>query len=130
MRRGARLVFVVFLFLMLNFCTWNVRGLNDPVKRCLVKSVVAKLQNAVLCLQETKVSAFSRSFISSFAGGFFDKCHYIPANGASGGIFTGWNSRFFSCTEVLVRKHSLTLRLKHCASGTLFYLTNVYGPAS
>ncbi len=115
---------------MLNICSRNVRGLNDPVKQCLVKFVVSKLQDDVLCFQETKVSAFSRSFISSFADGFFDKCHFIQANGASRGIFTSWNSRYYFCTEVLVRKHSLTLRLKHCASGTLFHLTNVYGPAS
>ncbi len=123
-------VVVAAFFFMLSICTWNVRGLNDPVKRCLVKSVVAKLRSAVLCLQETKVSVFSRSFICSFAGGSFDKCHFIPANGASGGIFIGWNSRFYACTDVLVRNHSLTLRLRHYPSGTLFFITNAYGPAS
>ncbi len=115
---------------MLSICSWNVRGLNDPLKRCLVNSAVCNLRTSILCLQETKVGSFSRSFVVSFAGRFLDKCHFIPANGASGGIYTGWNSRFYSCSEVVVRKYSLTIRLMHCASGTLFYLTNVYGPAT
>ncbi len=117
-----------FSLSMLQVCCWNVRGLNDLGKRYLVKSVVSRLKASVLCLQETKVFEFSRTFTSSFAGNFIDKRHFISAVGASGGIFTGWNSRFFTCIEVLVRNFSLTLRLKHHPSGSLFYITNVYGP--
>ncbi|OAY70197.1 hypothetical protein ACMD2_24755 [Ananas comosus] len=48
--------------------------------------------------------------------------------GASGGIVTCWNSRDFSCTEVVVGKYSLTVRLEHFANKCSFFLTNVYGP--
>ncbi len=115
---------------MLQVCSWNVRGLNDLVKRGLIKSVVSRLKESVLCFQETKICEFSRSFICSFARSYFDKCHFIKAVGASGGIFTGWNYRYFTCVEVLVWDYSLTLRLKHHNIGFLFLLTNLYGPPS
>ncbi len=113
---------------MFNFLSWNVRGLNNPVKRALVKSLVVSCKGSVLCIQETKVGLISRSFLRSFVGSRFDKCHYISSAGASGGIATCWNARDFACLEVLVRNYSLTLRLKHFSSGTVFFLTNVYGP--
>ncbi len=115
---------------MFNICSWNVRGLNDPSKRTLVKFGLSSSRRVVCCLQETKVESISNSFLRSFAGLHADKCNYLKATGASGGLVTCWSSRDFSCSEVLVRQFSLTVRLKHVKSGTLFYLTNVYGPPS
>ncbi len=46
------------------------------------------------------------------------------------GALSCWNSNLYDCTEVLVRKFSLTTRLVHRSSNTSFYLTNVYGPPS
>ncbi len=93
-----------------------------------MKSVVSNLRSSVLCFQETKVASVSRSFLRSFAGRFFDRCQLIESSGASGGIITCWSSNLFSCSEVLVRTFSLTVRLKLHASGPPFYVTNVYGP--
>lgn len=72
----------------------------------------------------------SRSFLRSFVGSFFDKCHFIRVNGASGGLVTCWCAKDFCCSEVLIRTYSLTIRLKHLSSGTHFFLTNVYGPST
>lgn len=113
---------------MFQICSWNVRSLNDPIKRSLVKSVVSKLKTSVLCFQESKVDDVSRSFLRSFAGSFVDKCHLIKEVGASGGIITCWCAKDFSCSEVIVRNYSLTTHLKHVSNGTHFFLTNVYGP--
>ncbi len=74
------------------------------------------------------MSTISRSFPSSFAGPSFDKCQYISASGASGGIVTCWHSGDFACCEVLVRDFSPTLRFMHRANGFSFAITNVYGP--
>lgn len=92
--------------------------------------VVSKFKKSVLCFQETKVSECSKLFIHSVAGSFVDKCYFIPSTGASGGLITYWNSRVFSCSEVLFRPHSLTVRLTHIGSAFSFYLTNVYGSPS
>lgn len=70
------------------------------------------------------------SFLRSFGGSFLNKCVYLKSNGASGGIITGWSSRFFNCQEVLVRKIVITVLLSSVTRNTNFYVTNVYGPAS
>ncbi len=122
---GLVVVFYVFMFQVLS---WNVRGLNDLGKRGLVKSVIASYKGSVVCIQETKLHLILRSFLRSFAGPRFDKCHFIRSDGASDGIVTCSNSRDFICLEVVVRIFSLTLRLKHFSTGLTFYITNVYGP--
>ncbi len=93
-----------------------------------MKSVVACCKVSVLCIQETKVCLISQSFLRSFVGSRFNKCHFISSVGASGGIAMCWNARDFTCLEVIVRNYSLTLRLKHYSSGLVFYITNVYRP--
>ncbi len=118
------------LFLMFQVCSWNVRGLNNQGKRSLVKFVVSKFKKSILCFQESKVEAVSRSFLRSFAGIYFDKCHFVKSGRASGGIITCWSSHVFSCSEVLIRQFSLTVRLKCLSSGAVFYVTNVYRPPS
>lgn len=120
----------VSCFMSISILSWNTRGLNDRRKRCLVRSAVSKLFSAVICLQESKVDSVSCSFLRSCCGSNFDKCHFLPAMGASGGLITCWNSKRFSCSEVIVRTYSLTLFLTHLPSGKNFYLTNVYGPPS
>ncbi len=115
---------------MFNILSWNVRGLNDRNKRCLVRSVVSKFKGAILCFQESKVDVVSRSFLRTVAGPCFDKCQFVKSEGAAGGIITCWNSNVFCCSEVIVRRFSLTVRLKFLHSGVVFWVTNVYGPPS
>ncbi len=121
---------VLFSFLMVQVCCWNVRGLNDQGKRGLVKSVVSQFRKSVLCLQESKLEKVSGSFLRSFAGTYFDKCHFLKSAGASGGIISCWSSKEYACSEVLERNFSLSVRLKCLSSNLCFYLTNVYGPPS
>ncbi len=113
---------------MFNVLSWNVRGLNDPSKRNAVRQVVSPLRKVVVCLQESKVRSVSCTFLKSFAGPLFDKCQVLEANGASSGLITCWNSKFFECSAVLVRSFSITVHLTHRASGTHFFVTNVYDP--
>ncbi len=94
----------------------------------MVKYVVFKFKSVVLCFQESKVETVSRSFLRSFTGAYFDKCHFVKSERASGGIITCWSSRVFACSEVIVRNFSITVCLKFLSSSTSFYVTNVYGP--
>ncbi len=125
---GAHCVLWLFQFLMFSVCSWNVRGLNNPAKRSAVRFVISKLRSTIVCLQETKVHLVSGSFLRSFGGSHLDKCHFIEADGASGGLITCWSSRFFVCSEVIVCNFSLTLNLRHRPSGVQFFVSNVYGP--
>ncbi len=113
---------------MFKVCSWNIRGLNNPSKRNAVRLVVSSLRSTVVCFQDTKVNHVSGSFLRSCCGSFFDKRMLVEASGASGGLLTCWNSRTFDCSEVFVRHFTLTLHLRHRASGLDFYISNVYGP--
>ncbi|OAY74561.1 hypothetical protein ACMD2_18612 [Ananas comosus] len=99
------------------FADWNVRGLNDPSKRFVVRD-------------ESKVNHVSGSFLRSLAGSFLDKCVFLESNGASDGLITCWSSQVFSCKEVIVRNYSISILLEMVNCGTRFFLTNVYGLAT
>ncbi len=114
--------------LMFKVLSWNIRGLNGLSKRNAVRQVISSLRNVVVCLQESKVQSVSGSFRKSFVGPYFDKCQFLEANDASGCLITCWNSKFFECSDVLVRNFSITVHLTHRASGVIFFVTNVYGP--
>lgn len=116
--------------MLISICSWNVRGLNDPSKRFVIRDIISKIRNAVVYLEESKVGHVSRSFLRSFAGSFLDKCVFLKSNGASGGLITCWNSRTFRCQEVIVRRYSIVVLLSLVNCGTRFYVTNVYGPTS
>lgn len=103
---------------MFHVCSWNVRGLNGPSKHSVIRAVVSKLCNSVMCLQESKVRHVSGSFLQSFAGSFIDKCVWVESIGASGGLISCWSSRVFTCHEVIVRIFSITILVTHVASPT------------
>lgn len=103
---------------------------SSPSKQFGVRDVISKLWNVVVCLQGSKVSHVSRSFLRSFGGSFLDKCVVIESNGASGGLITCWSSRIFTCQEVIVRSYSITNLISFVKNGTSFNVTNVYGSAT
>ena len=44
-----------FVFMKIKMISWNVRGLNDPQKRIVVKNMLREWKCDVVCLQETKI---------------------------------------------------------------------------
>jgi hypothetical protein len=61
------------------FLIWNVRGLNDRVKRDSVKSLVVDIRPSVICLQETKLCSISDFDVLSILGSGFSNFVYSPA---------------------------------------------------
>ena len=43
----------------LRVLSWNVRGMHDPDKRMVIKSMVRKHKPDLVCLQETKMKEMS-----------------------------------------------------------------------
>lgn len=120
----------VYWFLMSRILSWNVRGLNDPSKRNVVRAVVSSLRNVVVCLHESKVSYVFCSILRCIGGSFINKCVFLEATGATGGVITAWNSRFFIGREVIVSKFFITVQLLSVKCGSVFFVTNVYGPSA
>ena len=44
----------------LKMISWNVRGLNDPQKRLVVKNLLREWKCDIVCLQETKLVGIDR----------------------------------------------------------------------
>ncbi|RVX16749.1 hypothetical protein CK203_006241 [Vitis vinifera] len=68
----------ITLFLMkLKIMSWNVRGLHDPDKRMVIKTMVRKYKPDLVCFQETKMKEMSDriGFVWVFSG------LYGPCNG-------------------------------------------------
>ena len=58
--------FWVFYFLMkLKLLSWNIRGLNDPKKREVLKNWLRKWKVDAVCLQETKLDGLDLQMVRS-----------------------------------------------------------------
>jgi exonuclease III len=72
-----------------NCCTlyWNVRGLNDPVKRESVRQTILSTSVTLVCLQETKIMNWTKGLLKDTMGYKLAKhTAHLPSQGASGGI--------------------------------------------
>jgi exonuclease III len=76
--------------------SWNIRGINDPVKWPFIRNKLEESNASIVCFQETKQESFDSSFIKNFAPKRFDKYAFVPSEGASGGLLTLWISSQFS----------------------------------
>ena len=53
----------ILVFMKIKMISWNVRGLNDPWKRLVVKNLLREWKCDVVCLQETKIASMNRRFV-------------------------------------------------------------------
>ena len=53
------------VFMSIRILSWNVRGLNNPYKRSVIKNLLRDWKCDVVCLQETKFSANDLGVIRS-----------------------------------------------------------------
>lgn len=111
-----------------NILSWNVRGINSEQKLLAIRNCVESCGCDVVCLQETKRSAFDLAFIKTFCPKKFDKYAFIPSRGASGGLITIWNSSVFSGTVISSEFFAQVINFKSTQSDEVWNLVNVYGP--
>lgn len=52
----------------LKLLSWNVRGLNNPHKRDIVKDLLEEWKSDVVCLQETKLDSTISTIVKSLWG--------------------------------------------------------------
>lgn len=65
---------------------WNVRGLNNPAMRSLVRLFMQSCEVSLVCFQESKLEVVDRTVVSQTLGADFDGFDAIPAIGTWGGI--------------------------------------------
>jgi exonuclease III len=112
---------------MLSILSWNVHVLNSPVRREVVRDMILTVRPMVVCLQETKLSAFTQQLVMETIGSNLDMHSFLPDEGTRGGILLACQSDFTEGSTLLLRGFSLSMvfKLKWCASN--FCLTTIYG---
>ena len=50
----------IIVKMKIRMISWNVRGLNDPRKRHVVKNLLREWKCDVVCLQEMKIASMNR----------------------------------------------------------------------
>jgi hypothetical protein len=78
-----------------NLLCWNVRCLNDGAKRTSVRNQILATGATIVCLEETKISAWTRSLLVETVGAeLANNTACLPSMGASGGILIAASDRF------------------------------------
>jgi exonuclease III len=67
----------------LNILTWNVRGLNDPHKRCNIRKHIAIHKPHILALPETKLADINLTLLKEIMGKTYDEFLTVNAQGAT-----------------------------------------------
>jgi hypothetical protein len=88
---------------------WNIRGLNSDDKCNMIRAKIEESNYAAFCIQETKRQTFDPSAVGKFPPKRFNKFAYQPSEGASGGIFIGWNGSFLMGNVIYSSKFAITV---------------------
>lgn len=63
-----------------NFLNWNVRGLNNPARRSVVRDLTRDTKATIAAIQETKLDFINRAIVLETLGEKFgDNFVYLPA---------------------------------------------------
>jgi exonuclease III len=111
----------------LEILCWNVRGLNDPAKRDVVREFIASLRVCVVCLQETRLDVIDDFLVMQCLGPSFDGYVYLPAVETRGGILLARNKSMLDITRISFDEYAVTGEVNP-RDNNRWWLTTVYGP--
>jgi hypothetical protein len=114
----------------LRLISWNVRGLNNPQKRELVKYWLRNWRCDVVCLQETKLAEIDLQLVRSLWGNSFVDWEMLPATGTAGGVLLLWDRRVLEKLDFVVCQFSVSCLWKTLADGLDWVGTGLYGPTA
>jgi exonuclease III len=108
---------------------WNVRGLNNPARRQVVRDLVADHHGTIVCLQETKLQTVDDAVITTTLGHQFTaNCASLSVDGTQGGIILACSQDYFTMSQVHVLQHSTTTTITSMRNNEVWIVTGVYGP--
>ena len=112
----------------LKLFSWNVRGVNNPDKRNVIRNFIRSQRVDLVCLQETKIQELSPAVAHSLGVGRLAEWRAVEAEGTAGGILVFWDSRKLELVETEIGYFSVTCMFKNVGDGLLWAFTGVYGP--
>ena len=108
--------------------SWNVRGVNDPVKRSVIKGFLRSNRVDLVCFQETKVQQMNVGMVRSLGVGRFLNWIALDAEGSAGGILLLWDKRRISLVDSVAGSFSVSCRFRMEEDGLQWVFSGVYGP--
>jgi hypothetical protein len=106
----------------------NVRGLNNPKKRSVVKNLLWDWKCDVVCLQETKLSTIDWGVIRSLWSNPYVGWVALDVVNTAGGVLLMWDKRMLEMTDSVVDTFSVSYCWKGITDGFVWACTSIYGP--
>lgn len=110
-----------------NILVWNVRGLNNPARRGVVRSVIRSHNVAMACIQESKLEFVDLGIVQQCCGQEFNEFTFAPAVGTRGGIILAWKGDKFNLPHININANFIAAHGR-TSSGSPFGMLTVYGP--
>ena len=108
--------------------TWNIRGLNAPNKKRLLKQNLNKFESDIIILQETKLNKLEGLNLGKRLGNW--SCYMHESVGASGGLGVIWNHRNIILNILSSHNNWICMSVNSIKSNLQLILFNIYGPIS
>jgi hypothetical protein len=110
-----------------NVLVWNVRGLNNPSRRSVVRAAVSDAAASIVCASESKLESVSPYIVFESFGARFDGFAFLPSVGTAGGIVVAWCSDDVRVVATRVDRFSVSIKVE-CSVDVAWWLTTVYEP--
>ncbi|XP_021724734.1 uncharacterized protein LOC110692050 [Chenopodium quinoa] len=111
---------------MINLCTWNVRGLNDPAKVTEVKNLINTHNIKVIALFETRIKPQNCSkYVKKFGRHWQWEMNYSCCDW--GRIWLGWKPSFVTVSVCSVSTQVIHCEITEHVTGNPFFYSVVYG---
>ena len=108
--------------------SWNVRGVNDPDRREIIRNVIRHHRANLVCLQETKVQKMTTVVARSLGVGRNYDWRVLEAEGTTGGILLFWDKKIMELVDSETGLFSISCLFKMGEGGVLWMFSGVYGP--